>query len=377
MGQTQSQSHSQVKHPDITKLYSDYIQQQQNLIFQQQQQINSLYNHNLRQGSNPPPMFQNQQTSMFQNQPPPMFQDHTRNVPKLNAPPRQPPEKLDPYKILSISKTYDKKTLKRAYLKAAMRSHPDRGGSPLLFQKVSIAYTILAKKLNEADSCHSHNELRHSSNDYMKMQGAQPKVHVKMTENFDVEVFNKIYEENKIAGEYDRGYGSWMEQNSASGPSQKLFQNGFNKDMFNSTFEKYKQDHSQKYSQQLVEYRDPAERISLKNQDSLVTLGQGKISDFSGSSDNLQFTDYKKAFTDGSMMINPSSVSLDGRATSMDGIKHQRSNLSYRLSEQDHRRLAIQQQNEYKLEEERRKRVQNHDKQHGRAYEKVHKLLLR
>ena len=42
-----------------------------------------------------------------------------------------------------------KKILKKAYLKAAMKTHPDRGGSRDSFQKVSIAYAVLTKKLKE------------------------------------------------------------------------------------------------------------------------------------------------------------------------------------------------------------------------------------
>ena len=38
------------------------------------------------------------------------------------------------------------------------------------------------------------------------------------------------------------------------------------------------------------------------------------LQDFSGSSDNLHFTDHKKAFTYGSTLIDPSSVSLEGES---------------------------------------------------------------
>tara|TARA_B100000900_G_scaffold415350_1_gene444944 strand:- start:803 stop:1885 length:1083 start_codon:yes stop_codon:yes gene_type:complete len=360
MGQTQSQQ------PDVAQMYASYIQQQQNLIFQQQQQINSLYSHNLRQ-SQPTPnmMFQQQQQQAPQ-----------RSLPQLAPPPKEP--KLDPYKILGLAKNYDEKTLKRAYLKAAMRAHPDRGGSPQLFQRVSIAYTVLTNKLKERDNSHSHHELREGAKEYLRGQASQPKRNVKMTEKFDAELFNKIYEENKIPDEFDRGYGSWMEKNPALESGQKrMFQDGFNKDMFNATFEKYKQEHAQKHAGQLVKYEEPEVRLSMRNQDSLVTLGQGKVRDFSGTSDNLHYTDYKKAFTDGAMMIDPSSVSLDGRATSIGGVKSQRSNLSYRLSAEDEKRLALQQMREAQQEKDRVKRLQVYDQRHGQAYEKIHSMLLR
>ena len=72
-----------------------------------------------------------------------------------------PSGKLDPYKILGISKNFDEKTLKEAYLKAAMVSHPDRGGTQDEFQQVSIAYALLQKKLKSNSEVQlDHNQLK-------------------------------------------------------------------------------------------------------------------------------------------------------------------------------------------------------------------------
>ena len=51
-----------------------------------------------------------------------------------------------------------------------MKTHPDRGGSPAAFQQVSIAYTLLTKKLKEQNNNHSHNDLRDTSRDYYQQQ---------------------------------------------------------------------------------------------------------------------------------------------------------------------------------------------------------------
>ena len=56
MGQTQSQKQQQ--QPDLSQMYASYIQKQQDMIYQQQSQINSLYQHNLmNQQQMPPNMF--------------------------------------------------------------------------------------------------------------------------------------------------------------------------------------------------------------------------------------------------------------------------------------------------------------------------------
>jgi curved DNA-binding protein CbpA len=402
MGQTQSQRQGQGQHgqqgqggQDLSQIYSAYIQQQQNLIYQQQTQINALYHHNVQHQTNqhqmPPNMFF--QNDINQQQRPLQLptQPQMPQLPPAPPTPTQHSQKLDPYQILGLSKSYDLTMLKKAYLKQAMKTHPDRGGTPQAFQQVSIAYTVLMKKLKERDSLKTHEDLRQGSKDFVQTQGSQPKRNIKMSESFDADIFNKIYEDNKIKDVYDEGYGSWMERHPAaevpalqsgssgrqSGQGQHMFQNGFNKDMFNSTFEQYKQEQAKNHGQQLVQHREPVERLSMRNQDSLVTLGQKKVSDFSGTSDGLQFTDYKKAYTHGSTLIDVNSVSLDDRADSIGGVKSQRSNISYELSHEDQKQLALQKMKEEQDEQKRIQRLQVYDQKHGQAYEKIHSLLLR
>ena len=193
MGQTPS------KDKQFYDIYSSYIQKQQELILKQQNQINSLYQMNI----------DTQQFNQQQQIPPNLlFQNST--TPQITS----SKVKLDPYKILNISKNYDEKTLKRAYLKAAMKSHPDRGGSKDSFQKVSIAYTVLKKKLEEKNNSHDHNSLKSMSKDYYNDQSSQPRVNTKMSEKFDVDLFNKIYEENRVEEAFDDGYSSWMKKNT-------------------------------------------------------------------------------------------------------------------------------------------------------------------
>ena len=170
-----------------------------------------------------------------------------------------------------------------------------------------------------------------------------------------------------------------MESNPALESGQeKLFQSGFNKDLFNSTFEKYKQEQSQRNPQsQLVKYQEPEVRISATNQDSLMILGQGKITNFGGTTDNLSYTDYKQAFTDGSTLIDTSTVDLGQRANSIGGVKAQRSNLSYTMTPEDEQRFALQRLQEQQEEQKRISRLNVYDQKQGEAYEKIHSMLLR
>jgi len=357
MGQAQSQEKSQVQ-----GFYSNYIQQQQLLIKQQQLQINNLYRMNLSGPQQAPT------NVVFQTQ-----QPHTQ-LPQLPNPATK--QKLDPYKILGLPKQYDLKILKRAYLKAAMKTHPDRGGSEPEFQKVSIAYAILQKKLQESSNSHSHNDLRDHSKSFQQTQEQQQMKQVNMTDDFSVDLFNKIYEDNRMNDVYDKGYGDWMKETGSSQPQTKMFQGNFNKDLFNSEFEKHKQDVAKQNGSQLVKHQEPEVRISHKNQDSLMVLGRGQVDNFSGEAGGLNFRDYRDAFTN-SNLIDVHQIDTSGRSNSMKSIEKDRSQLSYQLSPEDQRRMAIQQQRDQQEEQSRMQRLQVHDQQSGDMYDKVHQLLLR
>ena len=354
-------------------MYTAYIQQQQMMLLQQQQQINSLYRMNLNQSRTNHQVPSNISFDQGHQQ----QQQHQQQLPDHSLR-KLPSTKLNPYKILGIPKVYDEKMLKKAYLKVAMKTHPDRGGSKDEFQKVSIAYTVLKNKLKEQGEIHHHNELRENAKSYMGKQGNHGKNINFDKDNFDSEVFNKIYEDNRIEEAFDDGYGSWMQETESISSSQgKLFQGNFNKDLFNHEFEKYKQEQKQKMGNQLVKYDEPQVRMSMSNQDSLVTLGQGKITNFSGEAGNLGFTDYKAAFTVDSTMIDTSTVDINGRSNSIKGVERERSNVSYQLSSEDQQRLAYQEALQQREERARVQRLQVYDQQSEDTYHKVHQLLLR
>ena len=179
-----------------------------------------------------------------------------------------------------------------------MVTHPDRGGTAIEFQQVSIAYTLLLKKLNDLNNNHQHNDLRNNNKSFISAQSSDNLRNVNMSEQFDVNMFNKIYEENKLDNVYDRGYGDWMKDENNSLEQPKMFNKSFNKDLFNHEFEKYKVTQQKKIGGELVNYEEPQVDISMRGKDSLMVLGQEKVSDFSGTSaGGLTFRDYKDAFT--------------------------------------------------------------------------------
>ena len=68
--------------------------------------------------------------------------------------------------------------------------------------------------MKDKENNHEHNDLRNHSQSYMSNQQSDNIRNVNMTEQFDINMFNKIYEDNKEDSVYDRGYGNWMKEDS-------------------------------------------------------------------------------------------------------------------------------------------------------------------
>ena len=210
--------------------------------------------------------------------------------------------------------------------------------------------------------------MKGGARNYMETQGGDVSLKIDR-ENFDTAVFNKIYEENRMGEAYDTGYGDWMSQSAVKDVSQKkMFSGEFNSEMFNHEFEKYKREQAQKQGTQMVQYQDPEVSISMKNKDSLMVLGQGKVSDFSGEAGNLGFRDYRDAFTN-TTLIDTTSVSIEDRKSSLKGLERERSNISYRMSPADQRRQAEQEMAQKQAEQQRLQRLQVYDQQGADMYE--------
>ena len=380
MGNTPSNDNSH------TNLYNQYINEQKRIIAAQQEQINNLSRMNISQNTintNVPPNILLQQMNTNQNN---MSQPvgSTNNIPNQQIP--QLPQitgpdtqtKLNPYKILGIGKNFDEKTLKKAYLKKALVHHPDRGGSPVEFQKISIAYTLLLKKLSDINNNHLHNDLRDNSKTYMSDQSSNNMRNTNMTDNFDANLFNKIYDENKIDGAYDRGYGDWIEKtnDTKSIEQPKMFNKSFNKDLFNNEFNKYKVQQQKQSGAQVITYDEPQEDISMRGKDSLMLLGQNNVSDFSGqSAGGLTFRDYKDAFTN-SCLIDESSVNISDRSNNIGSMKSSRTNVNYKMSREDLRKQELTRvQNEHD-EHKRLERLTNSDNRAFTMYDKIHDRMI-
>ena len=369
-----SPSQSQDEH-----LYKSYIDKQFNTIQQQQNQITQLIS-NMQKNNNPNNIAELEKLKRLNKLQKIKYNQDIEKIKKYKDQKKNKTQqqqeipndqlkldnKLNPYKILNLRKNYDKTSLKKAYLKAALTSHPDRGGSQEQFQQVSIAYAVLMKKF-EGNQYNDHEQLKQSYENKELDTGNQ-----KMTnDNFDVNVFNKVYEDNRMEDIYDKGYGDWFKK---EGPQQKtkMFQGEFNKDLFNREFESYKKSNSKKSNELAI--REPTENISYKGADSIVSLGQKNVKNFSGESGGLGYRDLRDAY-ENSTLINVNSVDISNRDKDINAIKSSRTNINYKISNEDLQRQAMLREREQIHEKDRIDRIKNTDQKIFSDYQRIHNRL--
>ena len=367
--------------------YQQYIQQQQQQIQRQQQQINQLMNQrqnnkqNNKQNNNKQNNNHNKQNNKQYNKQNTIPNNHPsvfaqKSVPQNNK------TYMNPYKILNISKQYDKNSLKKAYLRAAMKTHPDRGGDKDLFQQVTIAYTLLLKKLEKMGSDRQHFELKSGHEQYNQNNSQTRRVNVnfKDQDSFDSVLFNKIYDDNRLKTEDDSGYGDWISKNPMDETCEdnpKLFTGRFNKSLFNNVFTEAKHNNQQRNKKSLIEYQEPQALNSGGHQ--LQVLGKGKQSDFSSQEvleSGIKYRDYRDAFTNPTL-IDINSVNIGDRARDIKSYQRQRNNISHKMSKEDEIQYQKFQRLEKLKEQQRLSRLEKDDRQITNHYERVHKLLIR
>jgi curved DNA-binding protein CbpA len=364
MGNTQSNPGVSQQQIDLV---TQYISQQQEMIKIQQQQINTMINQN-------PQQQQQQQQTNYPRLPPLPSQSQSQSQ---SQPQRKTNKKrIDPYKVLGLNKNepLNEKTLKKAYIRKARKYHPDKGGDKTIFQMVSIAYTVLKKKIEDQRQDLSHQELRQGSQNYIDNE--ERKINPNLTgSEFDVNLFNKIFNDNKMEEPTDDGYSGWMKENKVEDKG-KLFNGKFNKSMFDSVFAEEKRKQEQKYgNSQIIKFEGP-QAMNSNNGGQIVEIGQGRIENFSGDSGNLQYRDYRDAFTR-SCLISEESVDPRQEFNSVQEYESDRSNISHELSPEEARRQEYLEHQKKEREHKRVEQARIRDQNYEHQYNKINSLLLK
>lgn len=164
--------------------------------------------------------------------------------------------KVNPYELFQLEQqTFTLPQLRQSYKKLALRTHPDRpGGTERRFQLVTQCYFYLYeawKQRNETQniqesrdlSQHYASQLKHHSDASQK--AANDAMFYRNSQQFDIQLFNKIYEQHQLPDFSKEGHGTWLKQETTAHETTKsvdaMFGAQFNRDVFNTVFDKERQ----------------------------------------------------------------------------------------------------------------------------------------
>lgn len=228
--------------------------------------------------------------------------------------------------------------LKRAYKRAAVKAHPDKGGSEEEFEAVTRAHAYLGEILRRisgggggsaapsrsagpytADALPLQNGGVQDARPSMLMpSSAAPSMPpslntiepVRLNPNkLDLKAFNEMFEKTRIPDPDDDGYGDWLRnQESEGGPEAPKFSGKFNRDVFNAAFE----EDARRRGGAAGGMAD-VEAMTLAPQ--AVEIGRGKSSSYTAAANaSLKFTDLRSAYTaDANITSQVANVQVEDR----------------------------------------------------------------
>jgi hypothetical protein len=249
------------------------------------------------------------------------------------------------YEILGLDDstplTHD--SLRSAYKRAALKVHPDKGGSPEEFDAVSRAFLYvqevlekLVPKSSKVTNTHVTPESAYAARGIVPTAPAPPGA-LKLEDappialnpkKLDMNLFNKLFEENKLPDpDKEDGYGDWLKSQEVRGSTATAMRGKFNKDMFNKMFEGEAVKHnSTAPGDALAKYKPPSELTLAPGFG--VELGGDRPAQFTKTSvtggRGLDYTDLKFAYSEGSTFSQEvAGVSLDGRPKNLEQAKRE------------------------------------------------------
>jgi curved DNA-binding protein CbpA len=187
--------------------------------------------------------------------------------------------------------------LTKAYKRAALRAHPDKGGSEDKFEAVTRAYAYLNEIIRRIHGGRTKASVVEAPTAIQETRGEEAKVWKQVEpvrlnpKKLDVNVFNQMFEQTRIPDPDDDGYGDWLTNKEETHTTSK-FSGKFNRDVFNKMFEEQQK-------------RGPSNQLSVITPQAMtlapnsgVELGRGKSDSYTAPANaNLKYTDLKQAYT--------------------------------------------------------------------------------
>ncbi len=190
--------------------------------------------------------------------------------------------------------------LKSAYKKAALRAHPDKGGSEQQFEAVTRAFAYLTEILRRIRGTRKVDGVVAAPAAIVEERKQEGKAweHVAPVrldpKNLNMNAFNQLYEQTRIPDPDDDGYGDWLKDEQQGGAGGPKFGGKYNRDVFNKMFE----DEAKKRASNSNALIVHPEAMALNSYNGGVTLGRDKSDNYTAPANaSLKYTDLRAAYT--------------------------------------------------------------------------------
>lgn len=284
-------------------------------------------------------------------------------------------DEYNPFDILQMNQTNDIKTVKKQYKKLALQNHPDKGGNPDNFDKITKAYVYIVKLL-DIKTPDKQMDLINKGKEIEREQ--YENIHFNK-KNFSNTRFNDMFTKFKRKDYNDDGYGKEMNNESIDDikniiNKSKMSGKKFSAELFNSMFTEENNNDESK----MIIYDEPSELISGNLQ--FTELDNRQINDFGSFKDirntrnNLNFMDYKKAHKK-SKLINENVKFKQYK--NINELKSERSNINYKLSNEDKEKIKIKKRKQQEYDEQRKQRLREYDNEWENQFNRINKIVIK
>lgn len=287
--------------------------------------------------------------------------------------------KYNPWEILELDyDDYNINNIKKAYKKKALKYHPDKAGPKYndKFQLITQAYIYLLTKVEDKNIVDNKISVKVENIDYEdNINDNRENIYLDK-DKFDINNFNKIFQDYKIPSSFDKGYGNLMKENIDNDNDKEIFGKKFNNDIFNAHFDNVKKTKNKNENMNIIEYREPDALDSSIGNLTHTFLGEDDVEDFGCvNSSQLSYTDIKKAHVDETLLIDVNKVKYK-TYNSIDQLESDRSKISYTPTSEDKRRYDYLEQKRIQDDNFRMNKQRDYDELIKNQYDKLNRKLI-